>query len=162
MAQTENSIWGGAAKVEWSSNGSTWLDITGWSNAVNAPTVERRQGEAYTFGSEYPIVKVGKRNSIRIPVRIVYTEYDVDVFNLVRIQFETAGGGTAYVRWTPAGTGGFYLWTTDAGFVQSFTYPPVSAEEDGPILLEFTIQCAQITLTSTPSHSVSPSVSPSA
>ena len=145
MSQTTDSVWGGAAKVEWSSTGSAWTDISGHASAVAAPTVERRQGEAYTFDGEYPIVKVGKRNSIRIPVRIIYTEEATDAFELVRAQFETAGGGTAYLRWSPAGgDGGEFQFTTDSGFVQAFTYPPVSAEEDGPMILEFTIQCAQI------------------
>jgi len=29
--------------------------------------------------------------------------------------------------------------------VQSFQYPRVDAEEDGPMLLSFNVQCAQIT-----------------
>ena len=146
MAQTTNSIWGGAAKVEFSSDGSAWTDISGHANNVDAPSIERRQGEGWTFDGEYPIVKVGKRQSIRIPVRIIYTEQAADASDLARTQFELAGGGTAYLRWSPGGgDGGDYQYTTDAGFVQAYTYPPVNAEEDGPLMTGFTVQCAQIT-----------------
>jgi len=145
MTQTTDSIWGGAAKVEFSSDGSDWTDISGHGNSVLPSPVERRQGEAYTFSGEYPIVKVGKRNSISIDVRIVYTEESADAFELARAQFEAAGGGTAYLRWSPAGgSGGDKQYTTDAGFVRVFPYPPVDAEEDGPMMVAFTIQCAQI------------------
>jgi len=146
MTQTTDSIWGGAAKVEFSSDGSDYTDISGHANLVDTPEVERRQGEAWTFDGEYPIVKVGKRNSIRIPVRIVYTEEAADAFEIVRAQFEADGGGTAYLRWSPSGgSGGDFQFTTDSGFVQSFQYPRVDAEEDGPMLLSFNVQCAQIT-----------------
>ena len=49
MAQTTNSIWGGAAYVEISTNGSAWTDISGHANQVNPAPSERRQGEAWTF-----------------------------------------------------------------------------------------------------------------
>lgn len=146
MAQTTNSVWGGAAKVEISINGSAWTDISGHANLVDSPLVERRQGERWTFDGEYPIVKVGKRNSIRIPVTIVYTEQAADAFEVVRAQYESAGGGTLYLRWSPkGGDAAEFQYTTDSGFVQAFQYPPVNSEEDGPLMLQFNWQGAQIT-----------------
>lgn len=145
MAQTTNSMWGGAAKVEISTNGSSWTDISGHSNNVAAPVVERRQGQRWTFSGEFPIVKVGKRNTITIPVTIIYTEEAADAFEVARAQFEAAGGGTMYLRWSPAGgSGGDAQYTTDAGFVVAFQYPPVNSEEDGPMVGTFSVQCAQI------------------
>jgi len=146
MAQTTNSEWGGAAKVEISTNGSSWTDISGHANQVNPSPSERRQGEAYTFDGEYPIVKVGKQQSKSVDVKIIYTEETADAFEVARAQHEAAGGGTMYVRWSPAGgQGGEFLFTTDAGFVKTFNYAPVDAEEDGPMQVTFTVQCAQIT-----------------
>jgi len=145
MAQTTNSVWGGAAKIEISTNGSDWTDISGHAQYVGAPPVARRTGEGYTFEGEYPIVKVGKRESIQIPVRIIYTEEAADAFEVVRAQFEAAGGGTFYLQWSPGGgDGGDFSFTTDAGFIQSFPYAPVDSEEDGPMVIEFNMQCAQI------------------
>jgi hypothetical protein len=146
MAQTTNSVWGGAAKVEFSTNGSDWTDFSGHSQNVTPDAVTRRIGEKWTFDGEYPIVKVGKRNSIGIMVGVIYTEEATDAFEVVRAQFEADGGGTLYLRWSPAGgSGGDFQYTTDAGFVKEFNYAPVDSEEDGPMTVEFGMQCAQIT-----------------
>ena len=148
MAQTTNSIWGGAAQVEIGTSTTGFTDISGHSNLVDSPLVERRQGESYTFDGENPIVKVGKKQSIQIPVQIIYTEQANDAFEAVRAQYEAAGGGTLFMRWTPTGTpsaSGPFQYLTSSGFVQAFQYPPVDAEEDGPMMLNFNLQCASIT-----------------
>ncbi len=146
MAQTENAIWGGAAKVEISVNGSDWTPISGHAQRVMPDEVTRRTGEKWTFDGEYPIVKVGKRNSIGITVGVIYTEEATDAFEVVRAQFEAAGGGTLYLKWSPSGgSGGDFVYTTDAGFVSAFNYAPVDSEEDGPMDNDFSMQCAQIT-----------------
>lgn len=146
MVQTTNSIWGGAAKIEISVNGSDWTDISGHAQRVLPDPVTRRTGEKWTFDGEYPIVKVGKRNSIGIMVGVIYTEQVADANDVVRGQFEAEGGGTLYLRWSPSGgSGGDYQYTTDAGFVKEFPYAPVDSEEDGPMDVDFAIQCAQIT-----------------
>jgi hypothetical protein len=145
MAQTTNSIWGGAAKVELSVNGTDWTDISGHGNLVDAPLIERRSGERWTFDGEDPIVKVGKKNSVRIPVTIVYTEESTDAFEIVRAQYESAGGGEAHLRWSPAGGGaGDFLFTTNKGFIQAFQYPAVNSEEDGPMVLQFVVQTSGV------------------
>ena len=162
MAQTTSSVWGGAAYVEISVNGSVWTDISGHANQVTPAPTERRQGEAYTFDGEYPIVKVGKYNSTATDLRILYTEGASDAFEIVRGQFESPGGGTLYVRWSPRGVGGGFNFVTDAGFVKTFQYPPIDAEEDGPMQLSFTVQHSRVTIgtaSAIASSSVSPSVS---
>ena len=146
MTQTTNSIWGGAAEVSISADNVTWTDISGHAQRVMPDAVTRRIGEKWTFDGEYPIVKVGKRNSISITVGVIYTEQAADAFEVVRAMFEAEGGGTIYLKWSPAGgSGGEFLFTTDAGFVKEFNYAPVDSEEDGPMTVEFGMQCAQIT-----------------
>ena len=146
MAQTTNSIWGGAAQIEMSTNGSDWTDISGHAQSVQPDAVSRRIGEKWTFDGEYPIVKVGKRNSIGITCGIIYTEQAADAFEIARAQFESAGGGTFYLRWSPGGgDAGDFQYTTDAGFLREFNYAPVDSEEDGPMSVEIIMQCAQIT-----------------
>ena len=146
MTQTTNSIWGGAAKIEMSIDGSDWDDISGHAQKVMPDAAARRVGEKYTFDGETPIVKVGKRESIGISVSIIYTEEAADAFEVARGQFESTGGGSFYLRWSPAGgSGGDKQYTTDEGFVKSFPYAPVDSEEDGPMSLDFEMQCADIT-----------------
>ena len=146
MAQTSDSIWGGAAKVEISTDGSDWTDISGHANKVMPDDAARRVGEKYTFDGETPIVKVGKRESISISVGIIYTEEAADAYEVARGQFESTGGGSFYLRWAPGGgDSGEKQYTTDEGFVKSFPYAPVDSEEDGPMSLEFEVQTADIT-----------------
>jgi len=146
MTQTTNSIWGGAAKVEISVNGTDWTDISGHSAMVSPTGGDRQTGQAYTFDGEYPIVKVGKMNPRQTRIDIIYTEESADAYEIARAQFEAAGGGAMYARWSPAGgSGGDKLVTTDAGFVQDFQYPEVDSEATGPMKTYFVIQHATLT-----------------
>lgn len=149
MAQTTNSIWGGAAKVEISTNGTSWTDISGHSQKVSPTGGDRQTGQAYTFDGEYPIVKVGKMNPRETRVDLIYTEETADAYEAARAQFEAAGGGTIYARWSPAGGNvGDAQYTTDAGFVKDFSYPEVDSEATGPMRAFFIIQHARV-ITST-------------
>src|SRR3990172_3846607 len=146
MAQTTNSIWGGAAMVEISVNGSAWTNISGHANKVTPGGGDRQSGKAYTFDGERPIVKVGKMNERTTRVDIIYTEQTADAFEVARAQFEAVGGGTMYVRWSPAGgQAGEFLYTSDVGFVQDFMYPEVDSEGTGPLRTFFVIQHATLT-----------------
>lgn len=146
MAQTTNSIWGGAAYVGISTNGTVWTDISGHSNKVTPDGGERKVGEAYTFEGEDPIVKVGKKTSRKTRVDIIYTEIATDAFEVARGQFEAAGGGSMYLRWSPAGGDvGEAGYTSDAGFVSEFGFPEVDSEEEGPIHGYFIVYHASIT-----------------
>lgn len=132
--------------MEISSNGSSWTDVSGESQKVTPGGGDRQTGQAYTFDGETPIVKVGKRNPMNTRVDVIYTEEAADAYELARAQFEAAGGGTMYVRWSPAGgNAGDFMWTTDAGFVQDFSYPPVDSEENGPMKGYFVVQHASVT-----------------
>ena len=99
MTQTTNSIYGGAAYVGISINGSAWTDISGHSNKVSPGGGDRNQGKAYTFDGEYPIVKVGKMNERQTRIDLIYTEQSGDAYEIARGQFIAAGGGTMYARW---------------------------------------------------------------
>jgi hypothetical protein len=146
MTQTTDSIWGGAGYVGISTDGSAWTDISGHGMHVTPDGGDRRTGQKYVFDDENPIVKVGKLNPRQTRVDIIYTEIAADAFEVARAQFEAAGGGTMYVRWSPAGAGvGDAGYTSDSGFVQDFRYPEQDSEEDGPIATFFVIQHAAIT-----------------
>lgn len=146
MPQTTNSIWGGAGYVGISTDGSTWTDISGHAMKVTPDGGDRRVGEKWVFDDENPIVKVGKKNSRKTRIDIIYTEETADAFEKARAQFEAAGGGTMYVRWSPGGGGiGDAGYTTDAGFVNDFRFPTQDSEEDGPIATYFEVYHADIT-----------------
>jgi hypothetical protein len=146
MPQTTDSIWGGAAYVGISTDGSAWTDIGSHAMNVSPEGGDRRTGETWVFDDEDAIVKVGKKNSRQTRVDFVYTEIAADAFEVARAQFEAAGGGSIYVRWSPNGGGvGDAGYTSDAGFVQDIPYAPVDSEEDGPIKTFFVVQHSAIT-----------------
>lgn len=146
MPQTTDSKWGGAAYVGISTDGSSWTDIGSHAMRVTPDGGDRRTGEAYVFDDEDPIAKVGKKNVRQTRVEFVYTEVAADAFEVARAQFEAAGGGTLYLRWSPGGGGvGDAGYTSDAGFVQDIPYAPVDSEEDGPMLAYFVLQHSSIT-----------------
>jgi hypothetical protein len=151
MAQTTNSIWGGAAKIEISTNGTDWTDISGHANKVTPSANQRRQGQAYTFSGEDPIVKVGKKHPQSTRVDIVYTEQAADAYKVAQTAFQTTGGGTMYVRWAPGGgDSSEYRFSTGSGFVVEFQYPEVGAEIDGPVMAYFVVQSNAITQDTVP------------
>jgi hypothetical protein len=146
MAQTTDSIWGGAAYVGISTDGSSYTEVGSHAMKVAPEGGDRRVGETWVFDDEDAIVKVGKKNPRQTRVDFFYTEIAADAFEVARGQFESAGGGTIYVRWSPnGGDVGDAGYTTDAGFVQDIPYAPVDSEEDGPILVYFVVQHSSIT-----------------
>ena len=146
MAQTTDSIWGGAAHVAISTDGSTWVPIGSHAMKVTPEGGDRRTGEAYVFDSEDAISKVGKKNARDTRVDFVYTEIAADAFEAARAQFEAAGGGNLYVRWSPNGGGiGDAGYTSDLGNVADLRYPEVDSEEDGPMMLFFVIHHSSLT-----------------
>jgi len=146
MTQTTDSIWGGAAYVGISTNGSVWTEISSHAMRVTPEGGDRRVGEAYVFDDENAITKVGKLNPRDTRVDFVYTENTADAFEVARGQFESAGGGTLYVRWSPNGGGvGDAGYTTDAGYVSDLRYPEVDSEADGPIVMYFVLHHAALT-----------------
>jgi hypothetical protein len=146
MAQTTDSIWGGAAYAGISTDGSSWTEISSHGISVTPEGGDRRVGETYVFDDENAIVKVGKLNPRETRVDFVYTEQAADAFEVVRAQFESAGGGTLYVRWSPNGGGiGDAGYTSDAGFCSDLRYPEVDSEADGPIVMYFVCRHASLT-----------------
>ena len=146
MAQTTSSIWGGAAHVAISSDGASWTPISSHGMKVTPEGGDRRTGEAYVFDDEDPIAKVGKKNPRDTRVDFVYTEEAADAFEVARAQFESAGGGSLYVRWSPGGGGiGDVAYTTDKGYVSDLRFPEVDSEADGPILTYFVVHHSSLT-----------------
>jgi len=147
MAQTTNAMSAKGAKVFLSTNGSTWTDdISGEATSVESTEQSRISGENYTFEGDTPVITSGKREPMEITVNTIYTEESADTFETVRALFEAAGGTALYLRWQPAGnTAGDFVFTTSAGVITNFSYPPIDASSGDPILCTFTLKVASIT-----------------
>ena len=149
MAQTTDAISFVAATVEYNTTGTTWTAMSGFSASVAMSGGDRNTGEAYTFDGDTPIVRAGKRTPIDVMVRYVYTEGASDPFEILRAQYETAGGAQCNIRWSPIGTSGDFLYTSDTAtngsHLVTFPYPGGEAEPGDPVLLEFVVRTQDIT-----------------
>jgi len=144
MAQTTGGISFKSNKIEISTNGTTWADISGFANSVSVDGGDRQTGEAYTYDGDTAIIAIGKREPVEVTVRVVYTEGTGDPFETVRAAYE--GGTNLYVRWSPkGGTAGNFQFATGAGYVTAFGYPVGEAGSGDPVLVEFTVMAASIT-----------------
>lgn len=134
------------AEIEFSTDGSTWQDYSGFANSVEVSGGDRNSGEVFTAEGDTPIIGAGKRTPIEVKVKVVYTEGTSDPFEDLRAQYETAGGGDVYLRFTPRGaTVGNFTFTTGKGILTGFSYPAGPVEPGDPITLEFTLKVPSIT-----------------
>lgn len=144
MAQTTGAISARNVKIEGSANGSSWTDISGFANSISPDGGDRDTGEEYTFDGDVAILTYGKRKSLKLKIKVVYTEGASDPFETVRAAYE---GNTAYyIRYSPSGQStGTFLLTSAAGRVVTPPYPKVEAKAGDTVTLEFTFTCPSIT-----------------
>lgn len=145
MAQTTGAVSGSGAKVEFSTNGSSWTDISGSASSVDPGSQSGMAGEIYTFAGDNAIITAGKNEPIELDVKIVYSETAGEAFEVVRAQWQTSGRA-GYLRWSPrGGTTGQFQYTTGAGVLVAFSWPPATAEDGKPIMCGFKLRVAAIT-----------------
>lgn len=143
MAQTTGGTSLRNLKVEYSLNGSSWTDMSGFSNEIDPGEGERKTDEETTFDGDVPIVTAGKRAAVQVKCNFIYTEGGSDVAEVVRAAFEAAS--PFYLRYSPKGQStGTFLWTTTAGIVKNFKYPGGSSNDAKPVLLGFTLHAPSI------------------
>jgi hypothetical protein len=144
MAQTTGGITFRGCKIEISTNGTNWTDISGWFNKIEVGGGERNIGEFFTADGDTPILGAGKRAALELTVAVVYTEGGGDPFSVLLTAFESAG--PLYVRWSPkGGAAGQNMYTTSAGYVTTPVYPGGEVEPGDVIPVEFTHKVATIT-----------------
>lgn len=136
MAQTTGAVNSNNTKVEISTDGTNWVDISGFASTVKPSGGERKTGEAYTFEGEFPISLPGKKQKTMIAVTAVYTEGASDVFEIVRGAYDSQAD--LYLRWSPKGGHvGDFMFTGSAGRITACPYPAMDASSDDPITIEF-------------------------
>jgi len=146
MTQTTGGFSAVNAKIEFSINGSAFDDISGWNNNLKPGAGTRQSGLRFTHEGDTAIITSGKRGSIDIDCQVIYTEGTGDIFEKLRTQFEIAGGGPVYLRWTPKGAGASkFVFTTSLGVLKKLDYPSTDSEDAKPVAISFTIEAASIT-----------------
>lgn len=104
MSQTTGQISkGNNEKVEISTDGSSWTDISGDITGVKTSGGEQMIGEQHVAQGNYPLV-VGsnKVSATTVEASFVYTETAGEVFQVVWSRYE-GSDKTIYMRWSPKG-----------------------------------------------------------
>lgn len=144
MAQTTSAISFKNCKVEISTNGTSWTDISGVATGVEVGGGDRQTGEAYTYDGDTAIITTGKREPLEITVKTVYTEGTSEAYETVRAAYEA--GTSLYIRWSPrGGSAGNFQFATDAGVVTGAVYPVGEAGSGDPVVVGFTVKTPKVT-----------------
>lgn len=105
MPQTTAATAGVECDVEISTNGSTWLNLSGSITMVEVPEQERMTGVGYVFEGDVGTVTSGKRVPVEVRVTGLYTEESGEAYESIRTHFQAPGGTRIYFRYSPLGIG---------------------------------------------------------
>lgn len=145
MAQTTGAMSWVDSYLEYSQDGSSWIDFSGFSNALSVSGGDRAIGEVFTSDGDTPIITAGKRSMLEVAVTAVYTEGSSDVWPDAFINYDTDDGGAFYFRWAPAGSdSGNAQYTTSAGELINPGWPMGESDNPDALTVEIVLACASI------------------
>jgi len=141
MAQTTLATSSRNAVVELSADGSTWFDISGYTQSVSPGDGTRLTGTAHTFDGPGPIIVAGKLDAQESTVSILYTEDTGGAYDRAKGYFDDANS-TCYLRVAPNGnTSGNFRFTSTKGVITQFpAFNELDASSGDPQMIEFTVQ----------------------
>jgi len=132
-------------KVEFSTNNSTWTDISDESNSVTMSGFELETEATPVFGEAKKVQTVGGYALGTITIRTMYAETTTGAWGLADAAYN--GRTPLYVRWSPrGGTTGQYLYTSDEGYVKNPVWP-VGEDGAAAIMPECVIETPFVTKT---------------
>lgn len=123
-------------QIFWSSDDSTWTDVSGEFNSIPSPEAARDIGEAWCFEDDYPTPIAGKKPLVEVEFAFLYTEVSGESFMSLEPYF--ADGSDVYISWYPKGSGAGSSYTTQ-GIISSFAYPGGEADSSDPIICSMTV-----------------------
>lgn len=143
MAQTTGGTTLRNLKIDWSTNSSDWVDVSGETNAVSPSGGATMTGEVYTADSDAPIIGVGKDEPLEIDVNVVYTEATNDAY--IELYTLKTNRTPMRLRYAPKGTtSGNYRWTTHTGYVVECLPPGGEVQDGTPVLGAFKVKAPGI------------------
>lgn len=149
MAQTTGATSARSAVVEFSTNGSSWTDCSGFANKVEIDGGERETGTAPTFDGDTMVLTAGKRGTLTIKMTALYTEGASEIFEAARTAWQA---GTAfYFRWTvKAASTGNFRYTTSSGFIVNAILPGPDTTNGDPVAIEIELETPEVTKAAIP------------
>ena len=144
MAQTTDGFSIKDAKVEISTDGSSWTNVSGFSAGISVGGGQRNLAEEYTHDGDTAIITAGKRAPIDVTFKAIYTEGGSDPYETMRAVYEA--GSDFYIRFSAkAGASGDFLYTSPAGKIQNLAYPQGDSNAADPLTVEAVIRVASLT-----------------
>jgi len=137
MAQTTGSISGYDLVIGYSTDNSTYTDISGSTNSVEPGGGARKSGSQHTFGTDTPIVKVGRTEMVSTKIKILYSETAAEAAALIQAAYENMTA--CYLRMRPRGsTSTYWQFTGGPGYFTTFAAPKVDSDNAAPIAVDVT------------------------
>lgn len=131
------------AKVELSTDGTNWTDVSVDANMVTVDGFDLETEGTPVFGQGKRLQTVGNFELGTVTVRALYAESTNSAWGLANTAFE--GRSAIYVRFSPkGGTTGQYRFTSDAGYVKSPVWPSGEANASA-IMPEISIETPWLT-----------------
>lgn len=144
MTQTTGAITFKDVKLEFSTDGAAWTVASGYASGIEVKGGERDIAEKITADGEGPIVLAGKKKTLDVTLKAVYTEGAAELAAVALSAYE--GATPLYFRWSPKG-GNSTNWSfvTSRGVVTNHVYAAGDAEKVEVAPIEVTIKCSTIT-----------------
>lgn len=146
MTQITGQLSMACGKIEVSTDGITWHDISGASQSITGVTQTRMSGEAYTQDGDTAVITAGKRAPMTPTVTVIYTESNTEAWKRAFDEFTAACGDPLYHRWSPGGGDiGDWRFYTPAPVITSFDYPTLDAADGSPIKCTYQFKTPYVT-----------------
>jgi hypothetical protein len=144
MAQTTTAISRVDGQVEFSTDNSTWTDISGSITSVDPGEQGRDIGEEYVLEGDLPVMGEGKSQTLEITCKGLWSPTAGEAFAVVKAAWEARG--RCYLRWSPqGGATGDKRYTTSYGYLTGFMWPKVDATDAKPMPCGFKLKTGKIT-----------------
>ena len=146
MTQTTGQLSMACGKIEVSTDGTNWVDISGSAQSITGVTQTRMSGEAYTQDGDTAVVTWGKREPMTPTVTVIYTEVNTEAWRRAYQEFTADCGDALYHRWSPGGgdVGDWRFYTPEAKII-SFDFPAIDAADGSPIKCTYQFKTPYVT-----------------
>ena len=140
--------------VEWTTSGSTFYDISGYSTTIAESGGDRKTAEAYTFGDDTAVIGQGKRAPRKVDVSILYVEDTTSYQTLFGVETQATNANFG-VRLTPrgketgAGTITQYTSQITYGVLTALELPTGTPDDGKPMVCKFTLMAPTFTTSTT-------------
>jgi hypothetical protein len=139
MAQITGAMSGRIAKIEYSTNFSTYTDLSGGANSINVDGGDRQSGETYTFDGDKAVIGVGKLEPAELTIRSLYVDSSAGHFAVISAMKNNATPMNVRFAYDTDTTGS-WRFTADTGYVISCKPPQAEAGPGDPLAFEWTVK----------------------